>query len=264
MAVEKDIYRLKELSADEANSVLEMFSSGMSPVQQRSNEKWMDLLNWIFKIKTQYQDSNLPEAVADEIERLEFNLCEDIHTAIENVGAPYLESLYLKNLGFFENADDIAKFTFYLMVQYCRTRRMKESLKSFKSFRGFSVDKAWNVIVLMTATNVGMSIFAEREKWELIGIENLTSVPFLTSDQPVVNLYAGPRNEESRSLKADESELYYPLTHKFAVVLKDKASSYLDYKKLSAETIGMLNRKIVEGSELQLFSNSDTCLRVYA
>jgi hypothetical protein len=51
------------------------------------------------------------------------------------------------------------------------------------------VSRIADIMCHMSASNVGMSLFCEREKRQLVVVENTTSLAFITGDQPIVNLH---------------------------------------------------------------------------
>lgn len=50
------------------------------------------------------------------------------------------------------------------------------------------LSRVWNIIIHMFATNVGSSLYLERKRRALIIVNNRTDIPFVTGDQPAINL----------------------------------------------------------------------------
>jgi len=255
VAVQKDIYRLKELSKSEAEFLVHLFEAKDINLINDLNRNWIKIFNVVFEIKNDTTIGSNAE-IDTKIDDLEQNLSEDLHMSIEDSGFAYLDYLYKEDTSFFLKDDDRAKFLLFLMVQYCRTIKMKEGISGIDGRGHLAFDKAWNIMVFIMATNVGMRIYAEKDQWELIGLRNSTTTPFITSDQPIINLHVKDKPEDNAKLSDDEFELYYPVTPSFAVVLKKKKLSYMEYNNIDEQKISLLNHKIKKESFHHLFSNS--------
>ena len=80
-----------------------------------------------------------------------------------------------------------------------------------------NIDKTWNVISHILATNLGYMLFIQRDKIHCILLKNTTSIPFITGDQPVINTYA--IREPMKFLEKNELELYYPIKPNLSLLL---------------------------------------------
>lgn len=261
IAVEKDIYRLKELTKEETDFLLKLFEAKDYRLINDMNKNWVTIFNAVFELKKIVAQQNM-DSINSKIDELEQNLSENLHMNIEATGFIYLNSLYKGDASFFNNDEECSKFILFLFVQYFRTKKMKNSFSAIDGMGHLAFEKAWNIMVFIMATNVGMRIYAERDRWELLILKNQTNIPFITSDQPIVNLYVKNTLEENAKLRDDEVELYYPVSPLLAVVLKKKDSSFMNYQVLNEDAIDFLNRKIKKESHLQLFSNSEAYLDI--
>lgn len=261
IAVEKDIYRLKELTEEEITFLLKLFEARDIHLINDLNRDWINIFHRVFQYKRNTK-IHTNQSINTMIDELEQNLSEDLHMRIEEFGFSYLDSLYRHDCSFFENEDKKSEFLLFFFVQFCRTKKMKDSISSINGRGHLAFDKAWNIMVFIMATNVAMRIFAEKNDWELILLSNNSSIPFITSDQPIINLYAKNTPDENEKLEKNEFELYYPIAPQIAVVLKRKDSAFIDYKLLNDITINYLNIKMKNESYLQVFSNSKDYLDV--
>jgi putative heme iron utilization protein len=103
----------------------------------------------------------------------------------------------------------------------------------------------------MFAFNIGRSLFLERRKRKLVLVRNDTDVPFVTADQPAINLKGTrPRPPENLSI-------YYPISPQLALLLADVGEEPMfPAQGLTAEQASALNRKVVEASHKQVFAQS--------
>lgn len=262
IGVEKDLYRLKELSKKEANIIKKMFADTGNPIKDEMNRRWVDLFNFVFSVKSRYDNESISPEIASEIDKLEHNLCEDLHMNIEVSGIKYIEALRNKDTSFWGNDESKAMFLLFLMVQYCRTKKIKDSIEKIDGQGHIDFGKAWNILVYIIASSVGMTIFSEKDEWQLIGFNNITDIPFITSDQPVINLFSRPSTEKPALLKKDEFELYYPITPEFSIIIKKNGKGFLGSYDMEKKNVEILNLKVKEQSNIQMYSNVDSYLEV--
>ncbi len=191
---------MKELSKSEAEFLVRLFEAKDISLINDLNRNWIKIFNVVFELKNNTIIKGNSE-LDSQIDELEQNLSEDLHMNIEDSGFVYLDCFYREDTSFFLNDDHRAKFLLFMMVQYCRTIRMKEGISKINGRGHLAFDKAWNIMVFIMATNVGMRIYAEKDQWELIGLKNRTTIPFITSDQPIINLYLKDTPEENAKLE---------------------------------------------------------------
>lgn len=51
-----------------------------------------------------------------------------------------------------------------------------------------TLERVADVLVHIYAVNVGYSLYADRERYKIALLENHSEVPFITADQPVINI----------------------------------------------------------------------------
>jgi hypothetical protein len=148
-----------------------------------------------------------PEALAG-IDRMIVELNENLHTGIEDGFQPYLAAMISGGLGFLDEPAQATVFYRALAVQYARTNHIRQTrLVVDQSSRDLYLRIA-NPLVHMVAINVGRSLYAERKLHKIVILDNATDVPFITADQPVISIAAGPLD----TAPPEKFELYYPLS----------------------------------------------------
>jgi hypothetical protein len=114
--------------------------------------------------------------------------------------------------------------------------------------------RIWNIMIHMFATNIGASLYIERHKRILQLLENKSSVPFITGDQPIINLKS--KNGQS----PDQLSFYYPISPKLAIFLSDMDDPPMN-PIIGEYEATELNKKIKDASYLQVFGDSKESLR---
>jgi hypothetical protein len=88
-------------------------------------------------------------------------------------------------------APDAATFYRGLAVQYARTNHIRRTRRAMDQSRRDLYLRIANPLIHMVAINVGRSLYAERKLHTIVLLDNATDVPFITADQPVINIAFG-------------------------------------------------------------------------
>jgi hypothetical protein len=160
-------------------------------------------------------------------QRIEFldrqivELNENYHTSIEHLFQPILKDMKAGDLNFAGEPEKRFAFYFGLSVQYSRTNHIKACREQMSEEKFEYYLRLANLITHMVATNVGHSLMATHEAQHIVLLDNATKIPFVTADQPVINLSASPKNFDP----PPKFELYYPLSPTKAMLLLERDSS---------------------------------------
>lgn len=89
----------------------------------------------------------------------------------------------------YQNDRDCSSVCRFIAAQNMRTRGVKErTIYRLKERMGMDISRIWDILSLIYSFNVGRSLFLERKRRTVLVVRNDTAVPFITSDQPVINL----------------------------------------------------------------------------
>jgi hypothetical protein len=248
IAQERDFYRLNELTSYEIFFLQNFFYDLPAPLRMLANN-WIKILNYVFDLKNAFSNANLSENPDKDFDTLINNAEEELQSKYENIGDKYLKMLWTERTDFYEDEQSNCEFTTYLTMQYFRTRNMQNKMIINKEkYKNVRIDKMWNIMRNIFATNVAGNIYIDRENWELVPLKNNTAIPFITGDQPVINLHGKERE------KTEKLIFYYPIKPDFSVLLKKKNEIYRTI--LNEIDIIFYNDKIVHYSNMEIFSNS--------
>jgi hypothetical protein len=106
------------------------------------------------------------------------------------------------------------------------------------------------VLAPVAAMAVAHSLYIDKNKFKLVLLDNNTQTPFLTADQPIVNLHCNHTGKPPEKL-----ELYYPHSPRKAMLMLESSSSRGDFP-LSGVSVNGYNLMMVKNSYQQVFSNS--------
>lgn len=251
---ERYFYKLKELTKAEIEFIKALIDQDNRPLIRELNHGWIDFFNKVFEVKGFLDGRGISHPEADKmLDVLVHNFEEDFHGKIESDSIKFLEKMYNKDISFYDDEDEIIEFLFFICQQYFRTQNIDNKIKeSLGSFKGFNIDAMWAVLRHTSATNVGFSLYQDRSKFRPVLIENVSKIPFVTGDQPILNTHA-----IGLSLEAipTELEFYYPLTPALALLV--------------TSNVGLNREKIISAGETEVtmyneFIHSQAGIQVYS
>src|SRR4029077_3070909 len=224
VAAENYFYRLKELTPNDTELIHELVIAN-SPVKLKELQ---ERLLWTFtlphRMKKQLQMSgNATPSILAGFDKLTAEMNEDLHTSIEEGFKPFLDSMLSGDLRFYSNAATVPAFFSGIAAQYLRTNQIKRARATLPSDRLAVFERIVNILVHILAISVGFSLYSDRTRYEVILLDNATDIPFITADQPVINIAANPKETKP----PDKFELYYPLSPTKAMLLVKSDSSHL-------------------------------------
>ncbi|MFK4448486.1 hypothetical protein ABH944_008546 [Caballeronia udeis] len=254
IAVEKDFYKFHRLTAADERMVQLMFAKSHSAAR-RSFQSLLDKLMYPFRMIAAIPGADEDESVGKYLDEYTSDVLEELHTQVEAQFIPLLKSALDGDISFYDDQRCIA-FLDYLTKQHMRTKGIKERVfAAIKPVGDADMRRAWSMLSLMFAQNVGGSLYAERKRRKLVLLKNATEIPFITGDQPVVNLQA-------MGLKTTSLTIFYPLSPTLALWLGeiDETCPFLDEGLVREEVIS-LNQKVAEASYQQIFANERAILQ---
>jgi hypothetical protein len=117
------------------------------------------------------------------------------------------------------------------------------------------MEKVWPAQRHMTATNLGCNLFLERTYKPITLVKNDTEVHFVTSDQPVINLY--PDEAQGAEILA----IYYSVSPTRAIMFGDlKDEVPRPEWAVTPADVHRLNRVMKTASHEMVFGDSESIL----
>lgn len=298
VAQERDFYRIKPLNEDEKKFYNLFINRMPADVQKAlSNhmniylmpiklQEYLKRLKSLFELKFGGYDG-IPDNTKEDILKLENmidiainNTEEDYHSDIEGEGAEWLKLLQEKNTSFYykknketrneEDNDEQFNFIFFICTQYFRTKAIRE--RWISNLEPCLNHPQWNSLNI-PRENIHLENLAHHFFWYIQSIcaynlkkknahltllINETDIPFLTSDQPVINICA---NYKQLDEETKELVLYYPISPKIAITINDE--NLENEIKLNVEKVDEYNSAIINASYQNIFADKLEVLERY-
>ncbi len=273
---ENDFYKLKELTVPDVDC-LKLFIDGLREGGRDGHKRFLQMyllptrLKALLEQRIPEQQQRIAEVGASEDDmgdaaiaqaRHELkvaiaNFNEDYHASIERRFWPFLELIKQRDLSFYEDPERAIDFIHGLFVQYFRTKALKERVLQKENVLFDDMERVWDVLSHIMAIEAGGSFFVDRRNFQIIVLDNETQVPFITSDQPIINMLA-----DGKSFDVPEKmELYYPLSPTQAMLYLEKATPIGKFNNpVSIDDAHRYNQMMLDHSGLLVFSNSEEYL----
>jgi len=259
VGVEKDFYAVSDLTIKD----IEFLRRGViaqSPEGVRSIHE--SLLREFARVAYANQLKKARPGIKDEAKRtvreIVSNLDENYHESIEHDLQYSIGCMLSGSTEFFSDVSMAGSFLRALALFSLRTKKRREAMKRIRTpIPGVDIDRVCGPMIHMLAINIGGSLLVDRARFRIVLLQNETRLPFITSDQPVINIH---ENRDSRGTPL-EVEWYIPLSPKRAMLYLLAENAPTDkIKRISEVEAQSYNAFMVKHHHDQVFANSRECL----
>jgi hypothetical protein len=254
IAVERDFYKIGKLTEADIALIrlLLIDAKGVHPLTREPHEDFLKQVTMpdLFE--------GMTPALDNLVDTFRTNELEDVHMGIERSFFPLLKRALNKDISFYSDDQSCRTLFHFLASQHGRTKGVKEKMIEISN-GGLDASRIWAIMSCMFAVNVGWSLFLERKERQLVLVENLTDVAFITGDQPIVNLHGdGEKPPETLSF-------YYPISPHLALLLPEvDEEPIVSTTSLTSAQVSDLNSRMAAASHRQVFAQSRSALEPYA
>lgn len=252
---ERYYYSLEEFTVEEEMILKEIVQSFSTPDVAEMNLEFYHVIVSYSKINRELSKKDLPKPYKEELNKrlnlLQKNTVEDIHTRIELLGKQLINCRSATELQrLFSNGNRFITFAFICM-QYFRTKKMRLAYQGLAKNHAYLKEKYSDIISIVFGNGLAWGL-AYHQKCKIIHLTNETAIPFITADQPAINLKEHIKNDKGY---VDDFELYYPLAPKHALLIQvyQKENSIEGYSVKSEEVL-RFNQSIFDKSEKFVFA----------
>jgi hypothetical protein len=257
VAVERDFYKLYNLTQEDIALVRMLAIDGANPYAKKLHQEFLGKLILATRAAEQIRSrKGSRQQLVAMADATMTNTLEDYYAGIEGLFRPLLDRVIAHDIGFYSDDKESILFLHFLSIQYMRTRGIKVGVIEInKEKLGLDLTRIWNLLSYMYAVNIGASLYVERKNRNLYLVRNRTDVPFITGDQPVINLHG------TRPVAPTTLSLYYPISPTLGLFLtEEREEPIYSTESLTSAQASELNAKIANASHSQLFGHSKTSL----
>lgn len=241
VAQEKFFYETEQLSDTHIEFIHKLWLKDQKSPLLEQNIGWLSLFcqkDQIINLISKVNDNNDSDHL---IKYLKTNFEEKMYADLERNFAEILRKLIVKDSSFFDEDKQI-ELLFTLCLQYFRTKDKEEAIIN-AGLKG-EFENTINATRWILANTLAYNIYCSKD-YKIIFVENNTAIPFITSDQPILNIYAGLEDRKNVELQHEELEFYYPLNTQKALIVSFK-EVYTNFQTIYATEIDVKNYNILQ------------------
>lgn len=269
IAVEKDFYQIKPLRNNHIK-LIKYFSS-LSPANlQELHASYLADFLLDQRLEEIYQKSEMPDQEIDDIfNSLRCNSLENLHSIQENEAREVIESLAKRELNALNNSQNTINFINFFGHQISRTKTFKDTVltallkidKETGTSHAESLSECWWFISYMLGMNIGADLYATRKVDNHCILLNDTGIPFITSDQPIINVHTSLSGDKISPPDDEHCDFYYPITPSVAYMINKSDRFQRGANHISTDVVNELNIKLARKANTYIVSNSKDSLK---
>ena len=261
--MEKHFYQVKPLSSIHIE-VIKGFSS-RSPRDLQAHH-----MSYLKDFMRRQESEEIYKKSGKEIEEVQrvlhaskCNMLEDLHSAHENELQDIISSLANRDLATLSEPKNFMLFLHFFGHQISRTKTFRDTiiagisradLKPQKNI-AIAMDECWWFLSYMFGINIGADLYATRKIDKHCLLLNETSTPFITSDQPIINVHELLNDEEMVPPNDDQCDFYYPISPQVAYMINKSDRFRRGINNVSIDTVYELNIKVARRANVNIISN---------
>lgn len=256
VAAERFFYEFHELTCHDLAYLEYVISRSNNEGLRKLNLGWIKSFQMTFDIRKRLSGVEIDPMIRIELDaklgEVEKTMGETFHGATERRAILILDSLRQGNVGFY--ADETASMTFidYISHQYFRTAKRRNAMLRIPNPLPHDINRTWPVEAFIYATNLASSFVRQRREYRIVLLRNKSDVPFITGDQPVINLLG---------TDVEEVDLYYPLQPDLAMIFTaDRTRFSGDTADVGSISVESYNHRIYALSDSQIYGNDPSYL----
>lgn len=261
VACERSFYQSYPLTDEERGFVTRVMIEGTPEPLNEMLQTFLRIYCRGHEIKKNPRPTEWTTEQEDALEVLIENGAENWLAVVEDEFLPFLEQMREGKTAFYDSFKTAGVFILGLCVQFARTKQVRETCLRVMGpeVEGRSTLHMMSAVAHLMAIRISDSLFRDRGSLKVEIIENDSDTPFITTDQPVINLH-GDANPESEAPK--RLEFFYPLSPRRAMVLLEKNTSMS--LRLGDISVSNYNVIMAARSHEQIFSDSKEYLESFA
>lgn len=213
-----------------------------------------------------------PEEASYFAKVIQHNSLENLHSIIEGTAVEVISKLAIGEVDCLHKKENMIAFCSYVGHQMSRTKSFKE--KSMAALISANLvaathpkylelfEKNWWFLSYMFGINIGCSLYESKDRDNHIFMRNNTELPFITSDNPIINVHYSLESISER-LAPESADFYIPLSPKYAYMINNSS----DFDRLSAaveiDNVMFFNEEIADKSYGTVFGSSEAALKAH-
>lgn len=267
--IELDFYEMKDLDTDH----LVIISLRMDRLGMISSSR-----NHIYQIiemglKTQDYKEIVPSLNNPEIEenlvKIRSNFIEDMHSYHERSAIGILSDLRLGKMDFLDEIEAREKFLLFIGYQWSRSLSFKSiavavpnnATSDYREYKK-KVEECWWIMHCVYGQHLSDIMYDSFSQFKHVLLINETEVPFITSDQPIINVHQTLTNDIVE-LEDMQLDLYYPISPNIGYMINYSDRFPSGRVLVTTDIVNELNIKIAKNAHYHIIGDTKDAISPY-
>ncbi|MFZ3183398.1 MAG: DUF4238 domain-containing protein [Pseudomonas sp.] len=236
------------------------------------HQQHMSYLNDFLKmqqVEAIYRKSGFQNQEAElRLHAMKCNPLENLHASHEAMVCPVLAALADEHLDVLQDKQRMIEFMAFFGHQISRTKTFRDGVIKVLSRRNAmeievadAMVHAWWFLSYMFGMNIGLNLYMDRHNARHALLVNDTNVPFITSDQPVVNVHSCV--SETEFAAPTHADFYYPISPRVAYIICDSERFTPGKNEVDEATVAELNTKVAAQAMVHIIGDSENAIRPF-
>lgn len=268
IAVDDYFYKTTTLTSKHVE-VIKGFSQKSPDHLHQQHMSYLNDFLLMQQAETIYRKSDIRDREVElHLQALKCNLLENLHASHEKMVLPVLAALADEKLDVLQDKQHMIEFMAFFGHQISRTKTFRDSAIAVLSRSNpleievaHAMEHAWWFLSYMYGMNLGFSLYMDRHNARHALLVNDTKVPFITSDQPVVNVHSCV--SETEFAAPAHADFYYPISPRVGYVICDSEQFTSGKNEVDEATVADLNIKVAAQAMMHIIGDTENAIRPF-
>lgn len=268
LVVEDFLYKVTPLTKTQIEVIRGFSRQSPSDLHQLHMSYLNDFLK-LQQVETLYLNSGTRNREAEErIHALKCNLVENLHSVHERSARDVLDALANEDISVLQADRHMIEFMIFFGHQISRTKTFRDSIRRVFPRRNpteiaiaDTVEHGWWFLSYMFGMSLGRNLYASRRHERHSLLINNTQQPFITADQPVVNVHTCVSETEFDA--PEHADFFYPISPRVALMICESERFKPGKVEVDEATVIELNSKLASQAMFHLIGDSEEAIRPY-
>lgn len=216
-----------------------------------------------------YRKSGTQDLEAElHLHAMKCNLMENLHASHEKMALPVLAALADEQLDVLQDKQHMIEFMAFFGHQIARTKTFRDCVIQAQPRRNAleievadAMAHAWWFLSYMFGMSIGLSLYTGRHNARHALLVNDTRLPFITSDQPIVNVHSCI--SETEFAAPEHADFYYPISPRVAYIICDSERFTPGKNEVEEATVAELNSKVAAQAMVHIIGDTENAIRPF-
>ncbi|MCF7646913.1 DUF4238 domain-containing protein [Bacillus subtilis] len=264
-------YKMGKLSQAHIDAIRHIFQKS-PPILQEQHHKILNIFQFI-KLLEDAVELNASSINRHEIEALKSNALENLHCFHENNVIHIIKKLSQGDNSVLSDNSNFYNFIIFFGHQITRTKKFRDII-NYTTPKKFSQEEKLDAFYLLNqenwwlssyliGMNIGHSLLNSRSTDYHCILVNETNTPFITSDQPIINVHPNININSVEPPADNDCDFFYPISPKVAYMINRSNAFPNGVSKPTEDEVDRLNIKMAMLTDLHLMGNEKEVVERY-